>query len=92
MSPGKSLPITKRMVWEAYQRVKRNGKAAGVDGQSLEAFAGDLGNNFYGCGTGWLREAIFLRQCAAWRSRRPLARVHGHWVFPRSRIALHRWW
>jgi RNA-directed DNA polymerase len=47
MSPGKSLPITKRMVWEAYQRVKRNGKAAGVDGQSLEAFAGDLGNNLY---------------------------------------------
>jgi RNA-directed DNA polymerase len=47
MSLGKSLPITKRMVWEAYQRVKRNGKAAGVDGQSLEAFAGDLGNNLY---------------------------------------------
>ncbi|TGN37623.1 group II intron reverse transcriptase/maturase [Paracoccus liaowanqingii] len=43
----KPLPITKRMVWEAYKLVEGNGKAAGVDGQSLEAFAGDLANNLY---------------------------------------------
>jgi RNA-directed DNA polymerase len=35
------------MVWKAYQLVKRNGKAAGVDGQSLDDFAKDLENNLY---------------------------------------------
>ena len=47
MRPDKPLPITKAMVWKAYQLVKRNGKAAGVDGQSLEDFAMDLENNLY---------------------------------------------
>lgn len=47
MSSDKSLPITKAMVWKAYQLVKRNGKAAGVDGQSLDDFAMDLENNLY---------------------------------------------
>ncbi|OKO71448.1 group II intron reverse transcriptase/maturase [Bradyrhizobium sp. NAS96.2] len=47
MTPDKPLPITKRMVWEAYQLVAGNGKAAGVDGQSLDEFAQDLGNNLY---------------------------------------------
>uniref|UniRef100_UPI0035E1CE72 hypothetical protein n=1 Tax=Bradyrhizobium archetypum TaxID=2721160 RepID=UPI0035E1CE72 len=47
MTSDKPLPITKRMVWEAYQLVAGNGKAAGVDGQSLDEFAQDLGNNLY---------------------------------------------
>ncbi|MGX1356985.1 group II intron reverse transcriptase/maturase [Bradyrhizobium elkanii] len=47
MDSGKPLPITKRMVWEAYKLVKKKGKAAGVDGQSLEDFAGDLENHLY---------------------------------------------
>ncbi len=47
MKSGKPLPITKLMVWEAYKQVRRNGKAAGVDGQSLGDFAEDLGNNLY---------------------------------------------
>ena len=47
MRPDKPLPITKAMVCKAYQLVKRNGKAAGVDGQSLEDFAMDLENNLY---------------------------------------------
>jgi hypothetical protein len=47
MNSGKSLPITKLMVWEAYKLVRRKGKAAGVDGQSLDEFAEDLENNLY---------------------------------------------
>ena len=35
------------MVWEAYQRVKANKGAAGVDGQSVEQFEQDLRNNLY---------------------------------------------
>ncbi|QPN58978.1 hypothetical protein H8F24_12790 [Synechococcus sp. CBW1002] len=38
MTTDKPLPITKVMVWKAYQQVKRNGQAAGVDGQSLDDF------------------------------------------------------
>jgi retron-type reverse transcriptase len=55
MSPDKPLPITiaegfceaVAMLWKAYQQVKRNGKAAGVDGQSLDDFAKDLEDNLY---------------------------------------------
>jgi retron-type reverse transcriptase len=47
MTTGKPLPITKVMVWKAYQQVKRNGQAAGVDGQSLDDFNKDLENNLY---------------------------------------------
>jgi retron-type reverse transcriptase len=47
LKSDKPLPITKVMVWKAYQQVKRNGQAAGVDGQSLDDFNKDLENNLY---------------------------------------------
>ena len=47
MSETKPFDIPKRLVWEAYQRVKANKGAAGVDGQSIEAFDQDLRNNLY---------------------------------------------
>ncbi len=47
MRSDKPLPITKRMVWEAYKLVKDKGMAAGVDGQSMDGFALDLENNLY---------------------------------------------
>ena len=43
----KSFDIPKRLVWEAYKRVKANKGAAGVDGQSMEEFEADLRNNLY---------------------------------------------
>ncbi len=43
----KPFDIPKSMVWEAYQRVKANKGAAGVDGQSVEQFEQDLINNLY---------------------------------------------
>jgi len=46
-SQGKPFDIPKRLVWEAYQRVRANKGAAGVDGQSIEDFEKDLGNNLY---------------------------------------------
>jgi group II intron reverse transcriptase/maturase len=46
-SSGKSFDISKREVWEAYQRVKANKGAAGVDGCSIEDFEADLKNNLY---------------------------------------------
>jgi RNA-directed DNA polymerase len=44
---GKPFAISKWVVWEAYQRVKANDGAAGVDGQSIEAFERDLKGNLY---------------------------------------------
>ena len=44
---AKPFCITKRQVWEAYKRVKANQGAAGVDGQSIEAFEEDLEGNLY---------------------------------------------
>jgi RNA-directed DNA polymerase len=43
----KPFVIPKRLVWEAYQRVKANKGAAGVDGQSIEQFEADLSRNLY---------------------------------------------
>ena len=44
---GKSFDISKREVWEAYQEVKANKGAAGVDGCSIEDFEKDLKGNLY---------------------------------------------
>jgi RNA-directed DNA polymerase len=44
---AKPYDIPKRLVWEAYQRVKANRGAAGVDGESVAAFDKDLKGNLY---------------------------------------------
>ena len=46
-SSGKPFDISKAEVWDAWIKVKGNQGAAGVDGQSLEAFESDLKNNLY---------------------------------------------
>ena len=43
----KSFDISKRVVFEAWQKVKTNGGAAGVDGQSIVEFEKDLQSNLY---------------------------------------------
>jgi RNA-directed DNA polymerase len=44
---NKPFNIDKRLVYEAYKAIKSNGKAAGVDGQTLEQFEADLSGNLY---------------------------------------------
>ena len=46
-SQEKPFSISKHLVWEAYQRVKANKGAPGVDGCSIEDFEADLKNNLY---------------------------------------------
>ena len=46
-SPGKPFEISKRAVWEAWEKVKANKGAPGVDGQSIAEFEKDLKNNLY---------------------------------------------
>jgi RNA-directed DNA polymerase len=46
-SSGKPFEISKREVWEAYEKVRANKGAPGVDGCSIEEFEADLKNNLY---------------------------------------------
>ncbi len=47
MTKAKSYEIAKRVVWQAYQKVKANRGAAGVDGETLAIFDKDLKNHRY---------------------------------------------
>ena len=47
MQIAKPFSISKRMVWNAYKRVKANQGAAGVDEESLADFEANLTNNLY---------------------------------------------
>jgi RNA-directed DNA polymerase len=44
---SKPFILDKKQVYEAYQAVKSNGGAAGVDGQTIEQFEADLKSNLY---------------------------------------------
>jgi RNA-directed DNA polymerase len=46
-SQVKPFEISKRVVWEAYRRVKANKGAAGVDGQTIEQYEQNLKNNLF---------------------------------------------
>src|SRR4051795_4791839 len=43
----KQHPITKKMVLEAYKKVRENKGSAGIDGQSLNEFAENAAGNLY---------------------------------------------
>ena len=47
MTSTKSFAISKRMVFDAWKRVKANGGAAGIDAKSIAEFETDLANNLY---------------------------------------------
>ncbi|WSV81293.1 Tn3 family transposase [Nocardia sp. NBC_01009] len=46
-STGKPFEISKREVWEAWEKVKQNKGGSGVDGVTIEDFEKDLKNNLY---------------------------------------------
>ena len=43
----KSFEISKRLVFQAWEKVRANKGAPGVDGVSIEGFEADLHNNLY---------------------------------------------
>jgi RNA-directed DNA polymerase len=47
MASTKPFAIVKRAVWEAYQQVKANRGAAGIDDETIEMFEQDLSKNLY---------------------------------------------
>jgi hypothetical protein len=46
-APGKPFEISKWAVWQAWEKVKANKGAPGVDGVSVEEFEKDLKGNLY---------------------------------------------
>lgn len=44
---GKSVPITRRMVYDGYNRVRANAGGAGVDKMTIEELEGDLDNQLH---------------------------------------------
>jgi RNA-directed DNA polymerase len=79
---GKAKPfdIPKRVVWEAYQRVKANRGAAGVDDQSIEAFDQDVKNNLFKLWNRLSSGSYFPCQSNGLRSR-SVKGVQGRWEF-----------
>jgi hypothetical protein len=59
MSEARPYCISKNEVWEAYQRVKENKGAAGIDEQSIEDFEKNLKRIFTRSGIACHRVAIF---------------------------------
>src|SRR5262245_20334649 len=55
MKEAKPFLISKREVWDAYQRVKANKGAAGIDEQSITEFEKDLKDNLYKL---WNRDVV----------------------------------
>ncbi len=47
VNEAKPFDIPKREVWEAFKKVRANQGAAGVDGQTIEAFEADLASSLY---------------------------------------------
>lgn len=47
LNKEKPFTISKKVVWEAYQRVRANKGAAGVDSESIGDFEKDLKGNLY---------------------------------------------
>ncbi len=43
----KTIPITKKMVYETYKAVKKGGKAGGVDGMGMQNYEEDSKHNLY---------------------------------------------
>jgi RNA-directed DNA polymerase len=47
LNKARPFGISKQVVWEAYQRIKANEGAAGMDGESIAEFERDRSNNLY---------------------------------------------
>ena len=79
--PVKPFGITKRVVWDAYQHVKANQGAEGIDRQSIEMFEANLKDNLYRIWNrmcsgsyfpqpfGWLRYRRRMAACVRLESR-----------------------
>ena len=91
MDRAKPYDIPKREVWEAYKRVRANQGAAGVDGQMISDFEGDLKTTSINFGIVCRLAATFRHRCGGSTYRRAMAGC-ARWGSRRLLIASPRWW
>ena len=71
MTSTKSYVIAKRAVWEAYQQVKANRGAAGIDEETIAMFDQNLPRNLYKLWNRMSSGSYLRRRSSRWRFRRP---------------------
>lgn len=76
-SKAKSFAISKRLVYEAWEKVRDNGGAPGVDAVSIRVFGADEVNNLYKLWNRMSWGAISLGRCERWRYRRTTGQGSG---------------
>lgn len=89
MSEAKPYDISKRLVWDAWEQVKENRGAAGVDGVSTAAFEKDLRRNLFKIWNRMSSGLYFAFPSASWKFRKPMA-GYALWVSPPLLIAWRR--
>ena len=85
-SQSKSYDIPKRMVWDAWLKVKENGGAAGADGVTIEQYEENLKDNLYKLWNRMSSGSHFPARSGRWRYRRKAGRG-----FSASRMCLIGW-
>jgi len=91
-APGKPFDISKRAVWEAWEKVKANKGAPGVDEVTVAEFESDLKNNLYKIWNRLPPAPTFRRRCARWRSRSLMAGARESWACLLLGIGWRRRW
>ena len=91
MAKAKPFSIPKREVWDAFQKVKANQGAAGVDGQSIAEFEADLTDNLYRLWNRMSSGSYFPPPVDGWTFPRAMDGP-GRWAFPRSATGSPRRW
>jgi len=91
LSKAKPFSISKHAVLDAFKRVKANGGAAGVDGESIVEFERNLKGNLYKLWNRMSSGSYFpppVRTVEIPRTRE----AQGLWVYQRYLIGSRRWW
>ena len=73
----KSFEIPKRLVYEAWEKVRANKGAPGVDAVSIAEFGNDERNNLYKLWNRMSSGSYFPGRCERWRYRRIMGRGSG---------------
>src|SRR3954451_5980636 len=91
-APDKPFDISKRAVWEAYEKVRANKGAPGVDKVSLAEFEKDLKNNLYKIWNRMSSGSYFHLRCGRSRYRSRMAAGPARSGFPPLRTESPRRW